>query len=325
MALPAYFLSFFIQEADIAAGALIVTDERRQVLDFTEPFLSLRSSALLRKPRTRSSSSSAGGGDASSIGSSARRRQQQQRQQPTSTRITTADQLLSSDLQYGVVRDSVTERHFRDANDSMTRALWARASTFWPPAAVANVQEGVERARREQYAFVLDSPMAEFVASRRPCDLYATEPFLAVMTYAFAVRKADGRLRQDVDREMRRMQSGDDMQQMYLRWWRDECGGTVGVEQVYIPELADEQQRRAGRQPSTARSTTAAGGSAVRRRPTAAAFSNAGSGGDEQLRQRGVVARALTIALLTVSVLRLTTTTSISSLSSLERFNDIIV
>jgi hypothetical protein len=52
----------------MAAGALIVTEKRREFFDFTEPFLSLRSSALIRKPQQQ------------------QQQQQQQHQQSSSSR-----------------------------------------------------------------------------------------------------------------------------------------------------------------------------------------------------------------------------------------------
>jgi hypothetical protein len=158
-------------------------------------------------------------------------------------RIHTADQLLASDMSYGVVRHSMVERTMSGSTDPLTRTLWSRVTTFWPPAVVDSVQEGVERARRDRFAFVVDSPMAAYVAGRPPCDLYTTEPFLDPMTYAFAVRRTSktstsgnvdsssstaspwmASLRQSVDAQLRRMKNTGEMQTMYLRWWRDECG-----------------------------------------------------------------------------------------------------
>ncbi|ELU04180.1 hypothetical protein CAPTEDRAFT_101496, partial [Capitella teleta] len=38
------------EEADLAAGPLTITPRRLEVVDFTEPFLTLRSTALVKKP-----------------------------------------------------------------------------------------------------------------------------------------------------------------------------------------------------------------------------------------------------------------------------------
>ena len=68
-----------IQEADVAAGPLTVTPERSRVVSFTDPFLEFRYTAVINKPRKRKS------------------------------RIKTAEQLLNSDLPYGVVDGSISQ------------------------------------------------------------------------------------------------------------------------------------------------------------------------------------------------------------------------
>jgi len=226
-----------LKEADIAAGALIVTELRRQFVDFTEPFLSLRSSALIRKPLT-SRPSSAHRSTTTSRPPSRQRRP---------ARIRTATELLASELSYGVVRGSVVERAMSTSDDPLTRALWSRVVTFWPPALVDSVPEGVERTRRQRYAFIVDSPIAAYVAGRRPCQLYVTEPFLDQMTYAFAVRPGAGRLRAALDRELRRARSTGEMQAMYLHWWRDECADRDGVSQLDIPSTVSDAAAKVGR------------------------------------------------------------------------------
>jgi len=226
-----------LKEADIAAGALIVTDLRRRFVDFTEPFLSLRAAALIRKPLASSSSSR-------SRSSSSRPRHDRRRRPSTTSarpsrpaRIHTAAELLASELSFGVVGGSVVERSLSTSDDRLTRALWSRVSSFWPPALVDSVQEGVQRARRQPYAFIVDSPIAAYVAGRRPCELYVTDPFLDQMTYAFAVRRGARRLRAALDRELRRMRASGKMQAMYLRWWRDECAHDDDdrADDVHIP------------------------------------------------------------------------------------------
>ena len=233
-----------LKEADIAAGSLIVTDLRRQFVDFTEPFLSLRSSALIRKPSTSKPRSP---------------NQDRRRRRSTTTahppprrrplvRIRTAMELLASELSYGVVSGSVVERDMSTSMDPLTKALWSRVATFWPPAVVDNVQEGVERARRQPYAFIVDSPIAAYIAGQQPCELYATDPFLDQMTYAFAVRRGARRLRAALDRELRRARSTGEMQAMYLRWWRDECSDDHDfASKTHIPAMARDVAGKVGR------------------------------------------------------------------------------
>jgi len=209
----------------------------------------MRWSALLRRPSSH---------DPNSAHPSNRRPLSSTGYTVSSRRLTTASQLLRSDIPWGVVENSVAHQMLATSVDPIAQALYHRmtslslssssyrggSSTSSPDPFVRSVQEGVDRARRERYAFILDSPTAEYVASREPCDLYTIEPFLDVATYAFAIRKRgplsatssstvgdDSRqLRLAIDREMRRMKQSGEMQQMYLRWWRDECGSSFPLD-----------------------------------------------------------------------------------------------
>ena len=287
----------FVEEADIAAGALIVTDERRGFVDFTEPFLSLRSSALIRKPELVSPP------PPSSSSSHGRRRHRRPSTTPPPRppgrpvrRVRTASELLVSDLQYGVVHGSVVEWAMSQSDDPLTAALWSRVGTFVPPALVASVQEGVERARRGPYAFIVDSPMAAYVAGRRPCQLYMTEPFLDQMTYAFAVRRTDRRLRAAMDRELRRARYTGEMQAMYLRWWRDECSADDDVDFAVDP---------AAHVPASTRDVAAAkSGRHAGRSAAAAAFPTTSN---DALNCRRTTSRSLCLTAAVVALLMLVT------------------
>jgi len=102
--------------------------------------------------------------------------------------------------------------------------MLARMATFWPPAYVQTWLEGVEKTRRQNYAFLLDTPQAEYLAGRRPCDLYTTEPFLRRRTYAFALRRGD-RLKERINAELFRLREAEEMDLLYMKWWRSECVG----------------------------------------------------------------------------------------------------
>lgn len=157
------------------------------------------------------------------------------------------EQLLASDMTFGVVENSVAYRILAASNDPLKTMLWKRMGTFQTPRVVFGAQEGIDRARREDYAFILDSPMAEYVATRRPCDLYSTDPFLDVMTYAFAMRRDDNRLRSVVDSELKKMKLSDEMQTMYLRWWRDECDDPAKTD---LEETTERKRNTVERKPA---------------------------------------------------------------------------
>ncbi len=183
---------YIFQDADIAAGAVTVTPRRKEVVDFTQPFMTFKSTALIKKPKKRKS------------------------------RIKSVRSLLQSSSNYGVIQNSVTQDSFSHSGDPIYQRMWARMATFWPPAFVQSIQEGVERVRREKYAFILDAPTAEYIASRQPCEFYTLEPFLEVRQYAFAMRKGD-EIVTSLNVALQRILDTREMQQMYLKWWRGEC------------------------------------------------------------------------------------------------------
>lgn len=181
-------------EADMAAASLTVTPELEDVVAFTDPFLTVRTTALARKPRRRNA------------------------------RVRSAEDLLRSDMQFGTVAGSVTQRLLRESQDFVHRQMLARMATFWPPAYVQTWHEGVEKTRRQNYVFLLDTPQAEYLVGRRPCDLYTTDSFLRRRTYAFALRRGD-RLKERINAELFRLRDAEEMDLLYMKWWRSECIG----------------------------------------------------------------------------------------------------
>lgn len=181
-----------LQEVNLAAGALTVSEERRMMVDFTKPFMSFRSTALIKKPKRRKE------------------------------RIKSAQELLSSANSYGVIEGSIAQTLFSLSGNATYSRMWARMNTFWPPALVHSVPEGLARARNEDYAFILDTPAAEYVASRRPCDLYTIEPFLDRRQYAFVVHKGDPR-KAAIDAAIQSFTDSQELQLIYMKWWQGEC------------------------------------------------------------------------------------------------------
>ena len=232
----------------MAVGPLVVNDLRRRAVDFTEPFLSIRSSAmLLRSPTTTTSSSTAKDASsfvrrgtsisaaAASVASSGPLSTGGTHGVAGHTPLSAGIQfLLSTDRTFGVVRDGAAWRQLETSEEPLLRAAWARLIGFWPSAVVGTVDEGADRVHRSGGRFVLvaDSPAVEYAVSRRPCDLVSTEPFLERADYAFAVARQEdstagesrsAQLRRDVDRQLVRLRRDSTLQTLYLKWWRSEC------------------------------------------------------------------------------------------------------
>ena len=169
------------------------------MIDFSDPIMTFRSTALLKKPRKRGKRN----------------------------RIATPEDLLQSDVIYGLVDGSILQRVMRTAEDPLLRGMWARMQNFWPTAFVQSVQEGIERTRRQNYGFIVDTPLAEYLIGQQPCDLYAIEPFLSTRRYAIAMRRNDP-LIAEINGQLRLMHEREIMSEFYLKWWRSSCD-------LYVP------------------------------------------------------------------------------------------
>ena len=169
--------------------------------------------------------------------------------------IRDAKQLVESGISVGVVRDSLAQQLLAQSSLPEHRVLFSRLAQSWPTAFARNRHEGIARARAEKYAFIIDTPIAEYEAGKQPCDVYTTEPFLELVEYGIVMRKGamieiekdNGSvvkvpLKDEFDEEMRKMKGGDEMQTMYLKWWKDECVGTerVDVEDRVVGMVLEE-------------------------------------------------------------------------------------
>lgn len=179
-----------------------MTDDRRKVVEFTDPILTFQSCALISKPQII----------------------KRHRKTSSNFRIKTIQQLYESDYQYGVISGSTTERAFKTSTDVILQGMWSKMVSSWPSTFVHSLQEGRHRAEREHYAFILHSPMAAYISMQKPCDFYTTDNFLHQQHYAFALRHSHSlRLRQSFNENIRLMKDTGQLQMLYDRWWKNEC------------------------------------------------------------------------------------------------------
>ena len=189
-------------------GPIVITNVIKNFVDLTQPLLTLRYSALISKPKPEDGKNGL-----------------------EEELIADVSQLLASGIPCGVVRDSLVHQMLNNSSKPVHRAILTKIADKWPEYFVDSRQEGVARARSENYAFIVDTPIAEYEAGKQPCDLYTTEPFLDLVEYALALSREvvyeseDGlrTLKEAMDGEISNLKKGDDMQAMYLHWWKDEC------------------------------------------------------------------------------------------------------
>ena len=100
--------------------------------------------------------------------------------------------------------------------------MWSMMRNTYPSVLVKSVPEGVDRVRREEYAFILDLPMAEYQTYQRPCDLYTIETFLDMRHFALALPMKSS-LKHVINFEINRMKRTGELEFIYKRWWRNKC------------------------------------------------------------------------------------------------------
>lgn len=203
---------FAFQKADLAVGPLLMTDNRREVVDFTTPFLTAHATLLLRRPPTG-----------------------------TEPRIKTLDDLINqSEVKYGTLRKGIIPRTFRRTNDTVLRIVWKNMLRYGSSVFTATNEEGIERVRRDKFAFVLPDTIGEYISMRQPCDFVTVGSFLLKKGYGLALQKNSRHLEQ-FDRALKALRKTGFLGRLKTRWWsgRSECNG-IRTGKVYSLNQHDD-------------------------------------------------------------------------------------
>jgi hypothetical protein len=126
-----------MQEADMAAAPLVVSRDLESVVDFTVPYLTFKSTALVRKdppPLAANHAVNVGG-----------------RRGDHARSVRTPDDLLNSNLTYGLLGKSVTQSDLQGSTNQLHQRLWSRIVTFWPSTIADSLAEGEHHAVYECY------------------------------------------------------------------------------------------------------------------------------------------------------------------------------
>lgn len=188
-----------MQEADVAAGPLYTTERRRFAVDFTEPFMTVEASLLVRKPN----------GNGGTV------------------QLASAEDLLSQpDVHFGTLDRGFIHHAMRVANDSVVSELWARMQAPDTYAFTRSNLEGIERVRRENFVFILPNKIAEYVSRRPPCDLMAVDNFLVKVGFGLALGKGSA-LTAKLNQALDLLARNGVLAMLYEKWWivRGQCQG----------------------------------------------------------------------------------------------------
>ena len=198
----------------MAAAPLYVTKHREEVIDFTQQFLKVYATVLLRRPPTG-----------------------------RLNRIKSAPDLLTqSEIKYGTLNTGVIIREFRRANNSVFQAIWRNMKAFNPPVFTRSNEEGIAKVRKDKYAFILPSTIGEYISKRMPCDLITADRFLMDQGYGLGVQKGSALLSK-VNKVLNLLEINGFLQHIYHKWWNEksECNGIKTSKHTFSPNGSTKQ------------------------------------------------------------------------------------
>lgn len=203
------------QKADIAAAPLYITEYREKVVDFTVPFLDVSATLLLRKPP---------------VGV----------QNPINS---VSDLLNQSEIKYGTLNTGLFIWAFRNTNDSMLKILWRNIQRYESELLTETNDDGIEKVRKEKYAFIIPSSIGEYVANQRPCDLITVDRFLMETGYGLAVPK-DSPLLPVLNSALTELKHSGFLHRLYKTWWYDrtECSDVIMSSKIYDVSCARRKE-----------------------------------------------------------------------------------
>lgn len=187
-----------MQEADIAAAPLFVTANRARVVDFSFPFLQVEATVLLKKPYHSSDQ-----------------------------HIMSLEDLINQkQIKYGTLNTGLIVWSFKTTNNTLYKTMWKNMQSFNPSAFTATNEDGINRVRRGNYAFVIPNTIGEYVSLREPCDLTTLDNFLMDRNYAFAVTKWSPIL-PAINKVLANLKRSGFLRRMYYKWWHyhSDCNG----------------------------------------------------------------------------------------------------
>lgn len=141
----------------------------------------------------------------------------------TPTTINTFDDLALSNLRYGAVKGGSTSNLFKSAKNPLRRRMWKQMQAN-PSDMVTTTAEGVKKVRDSNgnYAFIMETPTAEYQSSLEPCDLYVTGEPLTDNGYAFACQKGSGVCDQ-LSHALLKIKETARLHDLRQKWFGGEC------------------------------------------------------------------------------------------------------
>ena len=126
-------------------------------------------------------------------------------------------------IKYGSVKSGSTEAFFRNSNHSTYARMWSFMESDRPSVFVDTNQKGVERVKKGDYAFLMESTSIEYLMERE-CDLYQVGGLLDLKSYGIAT-VAESPYRALLSDAILYLQEKGMLYTLKNKWWSEKYGG----------------------------------------------------------------------------------------------------
>ncbi|ELU15630.1 hypothetical protein CAPTEDRAFT_55310, partial [Capitella teleta] len=182
--------------AQIAAAPITVSDKRKEVIDFSEPFMEFNMRLVVLKGHEEGIE-------------------------------TVADLAARPDIQLGVVHHGITESFFdgKSSTDTDYKKLWDNMKK--PENQLSTISDGVQRIRSDKgkFATFMEANTAKWWVSRDGCDLVAIDlGIVEKKQYALAAKKGSSLLA-TLNPALKELKDEGELERLSKKWWDDnsEC------------------------------------------------------------------------------------------------------
>lgn len=182
--------------ADIAAAAITVSNDRKEVVDFTRAFMTFDTVILMKKDNPMKIKS-------------------------------IKDLAGMQDVNVGILKRGTTYRLVMNSTDPNFKTV-TRMIESNPANLVSSVKEGVEMIRNSKdgkFVFIMESNSGDYWATHEPCDLEAVQVQLQPREYALAVKKGSP-LKDLLDGAIAELENKKVLADLKKKRWDNQCGST---------------------------------------------------------------------------------------------------
>lgn len=156
------------------------------------------------------------------------------------------DLINQSEIKYGTLEKGIIVRAFKKTNETILKILYRNMLRFKPSSFTSTNEDGIERVRRDKYAFILPDTIGKYMALKPPCDLVTMDTFLMQKGYGLALPKYSD-IYSKINRGVRILRRKNILDSLRRKWWLDRsiCNG-IKSSKIYSPNLAVKLPARLG-------------------------------------------------------------------------------